>query len=352
MDLRRRSLGILTILLCCAACSASALRSTMPAPPTVAEARLAAEKGPFLYVAGYKVSQYALGSSEPLRTVKGPFYFAISMALDPLGNLSVLFGNGSGGEILVYQAGDLKREYSPIYPPGFGEIAVDSKGNIYHAYGGPGIPVYPPGYREPLYTIHRNARAPYALAFDPSGDLYSDGVDRVNAYSPTGPDGRMKWVRSFRNGVEDSYALAFGATGDLFVADGRAGRRKPAEINVYAPGASKPSRTITAGIEAPGKLAVDSNDRLYVACMPIGKIGNPGWISVYAPGSTQPIRKIREGINHPYDLAIDPSDNLYVANAGAGSVTVYSPGGAKLMRTITKGIDGAAALVIGSVPAR
>ncbi|MFY9720522.1 MAG: hypothetical protein WAK16_12855 [Candidatus Cybelea sp.] len=289
-------------------------------------------------MAGFKLSQYALGSSEPLRTVKGPNFYGISIALDPLGNLSVLFGNGSGGEILVYRARNLEREYEIFSAPGFGSIAADSKGNIYDVYGGPGIAVYAPGGKYPLYKIRRNARAPFAVAFDPSGDLYSDGVERVSVFSPTGSDGRMKWVRSFRNGVEDSYTLAFGPTGELYVANSS---RWPS-VRVYAPGASEPSLTITEGIEAPVKLVLDSKGRLYVACRPLL---HPGWVSVYASGGAQPIRKIKDGVDYPSDLAIDPSDNLYVANAG--SVTVYGPGGAPLLRTITKGIKGAASLLIG-----
>jgi sugar lactone lactonase YvrE len=348
MDFQRvRLLAVPTILLCCAACSLSSLRSTIPATPSGSfEAAVPADRGAFLFVAGFKVSQYALGGSDPLRTVRGSSAYAGSMTLDSLGNLFVLAGSDSGDEILPYRARDLKRE-PVIYTAGGGSIVADSKGNLYVA--GLGILVYPPGYQRPLYQIRRKARISEALAIDPSGDLYSDSVDYISTYAPTGRDGRMKWLRSFRDGVHDSDALAFGPSGELFVANrGDVYERRPhADVAIYAPGATQPSQMITAGIEAPIKLAVDSKGRLYVACEPTEH--HRGWVSVYAPGGTQPLRKITNGVDGPSDLAVDPSDNLYVANFGAHSVTVYSPGGAKLLRTIRKGLDEPTTMVIGSL---
>lgn len=301
---------------------------------------------PYLYVGGSKISEFALGATKPLRTVnvEAPDLI-IALALDSFGHLFAEYGNPtSGGVIVVYDARTLARDYVIPNTAGWGSIALDSKGNLYYCFGDP-VWVFPPGYTKPLYEIRRNAHDASHLAFDASGDLYTDGGDRISEFSPSGSDGRMKWVRSFRSGVDSSDALTFGPNGDLYVADypdcnppcGRS------SVRVYSPGTSMPSLTIKSGIEAPVALGVDSTGLLYVADRPY----DSGRVSVYAPGGTQPIRKVRDGINGPNDLAIDPSDNLYVANLGTNSVTVYSPGGAKLLYTITKGLKFAEALAIG-----
>ena len=317
--------------------AAPAASNSLPQPRSAA---------PYLYVGGSKISEFALGATKPLRTVNvAPPDLVIALALDSFGHLFAEYGNPtSGGVIVVYDARTLARDYVIPNTAGWGSVALDSKGNLYYCYGDP-VLVYPPGYTEPLYRIRRNAHDAGKLAFDALGDLYTDGGNRISEFAPTGRDGRMKWVRSFSDGIQHSDALAFGPNGDLYVADFPAcnppcGR---SSVSVYPPGASEPSLTITDGIGAPSALAVDSKNRLYVA----EGTYRPGRVAVYAPGGKRPIRRITAGINHPSDLAIDASDNLYVANLNANSVTVYSPGGAKLLYTITKGLEFAEALAIG-----
>jgi DNA-binding beta-propeller fold protein YncE len=319
----------------------------MPAAPAASNSLAQPRaKAPYLYVGGSKISEFALGATKPLRTVnvEAP-EVVVALALDAFGHLFAEYGTGSsGGVIVVYDARTLAKEYVIPNTAGFGSIALDSKGNLYYCFGDP-VWVYPPGYTKPLYKIRHNAHDATKLALDASGELYADGRDRISVFAPNGPDGRMKWERSFHDGVDSSDALTFAPNGDLYVADypdcnppcGRS------TVRVYPPGASEPSLTIRSGIESPVALAVDSTGLLYVANSRYGS----GWVSVYAPGSAHPTQRIRDGINRPNDLAIDPSDNLYVANANANSVTVYSPGGAKLLYTITKGLKFAEALAIG-----
>lgn len=340
-------LGIVTALFTCAGCSAGPLRSDSPAAPP-ALAQPGTSGGPYLYVGGLKISQYALGSTKPLRTIdlQGP-YEVIALATDSSGHLFAEYGNPtSGGVIVVYDALTLAQDYVIPNTAGWGSIALDSKGSLYYCFGDP-VLVYPPGHTKQLYEIRSHAHDAHGLAFDPSGDLYTDGGRVVSAFAPDGPNGRMKWMRSFSDGVEDSDKLAFAPNGDLYVADFpdcNPPCGKPS-VNVYPPGASKPSLTIKSGIEAPAALAIDSKERLYVADEPLS---NRGKVVVYDPGGVRPIRTIKDGVNRPVALDFDPSGNLYVANEDGNSVSVYSPGGAKLLRTITKGIRIAASMTIGS----
>lgn len=302
-------------------------------------------EAPRLYVGGLKISEYTLGSTKPLLTVNAQYDDVIALVTDSFGHLFAEYGNPTSGAFIdVLNARTLTRRGVIPNTAGWGAIAVDSRDNLYYCFGDP-VWVYPPGYTQPLYKIKRNARDVNNLAFDASGDLFTDGGDRISEFAPNGPDGRMKWVRSFRDGVHNSDALAFGPNGNLYVADytlcnppcGRS------FVEVYPPGASQPSLTIEDGIEAPVALAIDSDNMLYVAERPYR--GAHPRVEVYAPGGTKPIRTIKGRMDEPHALAVDPSNNLYVANAN--SVNVYSPGGAKLLYKITKGIRFAGALAIG-----
>jgi sugar lactone lactonase YvrE len=348
-------IACVVISFCAAGCNAGATRSaTVPAVAPQAASAQAPASGPFLYVGGSRISKYALGSTTPLRTVevKGPVE-VIALATDSFGHLFAEYGNPtSGGVIAVYDARTLAIDYIIPNTAGWGNIALDSKGNLYYCFGDP-IFVYPPGKTRAHYKIEHNARQTETLAFDSSGDLYADDRDRISVFAPNGPDGRMEWVRSFSNGVHNADALAFGPNDDLYVANcPRCPYSHPGKrinyVTVFAPNGSRILRKIFNGVSTPVALAVDSTGRLYVAdAAPYHHPERPGRVVVYAPGGSEPIATIKDGISGPHALAIDSSDNVYVENAD--SVTVYNPGGTMLLRTITKGIRFvAASMTIGS----
>ena len=345
---------VLALSLSCSACSIGALRPEAIPPGTGAwQTGGSARHGRlFLYVAGWDISKYALGSSQPLRTAENTDITA-ALALDRFGNLSAVEGYGSfSGQIQAYNARDLKLVRTIRNTPSFSSQAVtDRSGYLYVADHGP-IWVYAPGGRRLIYRIRHGAEDAHALAFDASGNLYAGNrAHLVSVFVPTQKPGHMALSRSIRDGVDHPEALAVGPTGDLFVANFLACNPPcgNGSVTVYPPGGAEPMLKITDGVAAPLRLAVDSTGRLYVANASLGRQIHPrGWVSVYAPGGSRPTRKITDEVRGPIALAIDPSDNLYVANAYDHSVTVYSPGGATLLYKITKGISNYAdALAIG-----
>lgn len=350
--LHRRNLvaTILATLLCGSGCSQLA-HQTVPAVPGTfwQSSLLSSEKKPLLFVGGAELSEYQLGSSKALRSVK-LHYFASAIALDRFGNVSVLENYGSGATLVqVYDARDLTLLREITYGVPASDLATDRDGYLYVSVDG-SLYVYSRGGMRLSYHLRRFPAGP--LAFDSSGKLYTGNaqVGRVIAiYAPTNIRGRVKFLRDIHHGVYAPVAFAFGPSDELFVANWPGGNPplgRPS-ISVFAAGGSKPIRRTFEGLALPDSLAVDSKGRLYAANSNI--YGVPpwhSWVSIYGPGDTHPIGKIARGHGCLPNLAIDESDNLYVANCG--DVAVYSPGGAKLLYKIPKHMKGAVALAIGS----
>jgi len=349
-------IALFAALLGCAGCSPllprpAALPATAAAPQAV---HPAVNAGPFLYVGGWKLSMYALGSSEPvhLAKVNPATVYKATLALDLHGHLCEGNGEISGPAILAYNARTLKLVDAVSGVGAFSALVADRRGYLYAATNGAGVDVYAPGCTQLVDVIRRGANAAGPLVFDRSGNLYA-GIQphyAVSVYAPTKRPGHMTLVRQIRDGISGApNALAIGPTDDLFVANWRCSACSDRYyVTVYQPGGSKPVLKITKGIKEPFAMAVDSKGYLYVANDPrYGGGENHGWISVYAPGGSQPVRKVR--VYNPVALALDPSDNLYVANpAKRSSVLVYSAGATKLLLTIKAGVDQPTALLIGS----
>jgi hypothetical protein len=353
----RRKLGTFAILALLAGCGGPQL--PVGAPGAMAQVRGAAAQavrpaqgsGPFLYVAGLKLSMYALGSSKPLHVAEvNPSTVGFpAIALDLHGHLCEASGGISYPYLFEYDAATL------TFVNGLGGIGTypslvaDHLGYLYASTPGAGIIVYAPGCLQQVNAIRRGATNIGSLVFDRLGNLYkSNGApnNTVSIYAPTKQPGHMRFIREIRQGLSAPSSLAIGPTGDLFVAN-YSYSEKNSYITVYAPGGSKPVLTITKGIKTAGWLAVDSTGRLYVA-VPDYAVRHGGWVSVYPPGATQPVRKVR--VDNPTALALDSSGKLYVANSGRHSwVLVYSAGATKLLQTIKiSGPDEPSQLLIAS----
>lgn len=325
---------------------------TMPQTLVAPQAVLPAEgSGPVLYVGGFKLSMYALGSSKPLHVAKvnAQTVYKAAIALDLHGHLCEANGEVSGAQLLEYDAGTLKFVNGLGGVGAYPALVADHLGYLYASTAGAYIEVYAPGCLHQVNVIRRGASNSGSLVFDRSGNLYKGNGspnDSVSVYAPTKRPGHMNLIRQIRDDISGPGPLAIGPSGDLFVAN-YSFSEMDSYVTVYRPGGSKPVLRITKGMKVAGALAVDSKGRLYVATLNYG-VRDGGWISVYAPGGAQPLRKVL--VRNPVALALDPSDNLYVANqAKDNSILVYSAGATKLLQTIRLGAyDQPSALLIGS----
>lgn len=339
-----RIASLVALLLCCAQCAGAG--SPNAASPATLPNTAFSPLGPFLYVGGSKLSQYALGRSNPRHSLDLGLG-ASALALDNRGNLFVANGGISSGDITVYDAQNLELQRSEERTDDT-FLAVGRSGYLYATNCGGGINVFTPGGLQYDYSRYLRKGAVCALAFDPYDDLFVVDGNSIAVFKPAHPPGHIKLVRRIKSGIDGPRALTFAPSGELFVLNCPrcAYHRGRPYVSVYEPGSSSPARIVTGDISQPTALAVDSKGRLYVASAPLSfKDRDPGWVTVYAPRATKPLRKILTGIGAPIAFAIDSSDNLYVANGGKSSVTVYRAGGTRLLQTID-GIKGVETLAI------
>jgi sugar lactone lactonase YvrE len=174
-----------------------------------------------------------------------------------------------------------------------------------------------------------------------------------------------KFVKRLTNGVTAPVALALDSQGDLFVANNIGGGSSSsssssssgASIAVYSGSADSPSRTITTGVSNPIALAVDAKDNLYVlnaggssssSSATSGALGSS--VTVYAKGASKPTKTLTDGLDISTAFALDPKGDLYVANAAgsgktaSGSVVEFAPAATKPRLTIADGIADPGAL--------
>jgi serine/threonine protein kinase, bacterial len=169
------------------------------------------------------------------------------------------------------------------------------------------ISVYAPLGNSPVRTITEGVVSPTSMLFDAQDDLYVGNgrfgdTGGVVVYGPLS----TRILRHLQP-REPIAALAMDASGNLYAGRVRGG------VEVYAPGAESPSRTITAGVRIVGALAVDSKGNLYVlnSLQQFSQTGTE--INVFAPGGSTSIRQYKFPVTEePLSMAFDAADNLYV----------------------------------------
>lgn len=298
-----------------------------------------ATSGPTLYVAlNTKLGEVAVynGSGpQPIRTITRAIDGPTALAVDSTGKLWVAnYKAVENNAVTEYAAGTsafvrgfLNGNNGPdaIAADAFGDVAVANT-NYYY----PNVAVYPNGL-----DISNHVDDPVALAYDASRNLYvANGSGSVTVYAASG-----KLVRTIDNGHIQPQALAIDPSQNLYVAGWF---DYTPQVQVYAPGKTTPSASITQGIDSPVSVAFARD--LYVANCPSCGYGSSTQavdsVTVYAPGGTKPIRTLTIGFDIPRQLATDKSGNLYVM--GTASIAVYAPGASKPSRIIPLQISPAA----------
>jgi hypothetical protein len=178
--------------------------------------------GPLLYVGGFELSMYALGSSTPLHVAKvNPPIYKVAMALDLHGHLCEANGEITYAKLFEYDADTLKFRRGLSGVGAYAALVADHLGYLYASTGGGEIEVYAPGCTHRVNVIHRGVDVVGDLVFDHSGNLYAGMQPHyaVSVYAPSKRPGHMKLVRQIRDGVSAPGRLAIGPSGDLFVAN-------------------------------------------------------------------------------------------------------------------------------------
>jgi len=335
-----RSLTVLAIIAGMASgCSGNSGNSGLPSPANAvtAEKNQLPPRAEFLYVGGAVLSQYAIGGSKPLHSAPATSSPFGALALDAHDRL--VTGGVSGVSLF-----DAKSLAQIATGPGtyVQSVTTDPRGYIYDADCGGAIEVLPPDAKSVLRTI-KVYWSTCVVGFD-RDRLYANDGPVLRVYELEKRPGQVRLLRTIHKGITGAVALAFGPSGDLYVANanGQGGL-----ISVYARNASSPELTITDGVDGPQALAVDSRGTLYVANDP-PPAPRKGWVSVYAAGSSTPLRRIKQGIDTPYALATDSSNDLYVLNFYGEDVKVYGDQGATQIMTIRDGLKFPISLIVGS----
>lgn len=308
----------------------------------------------FLYVGlqnARSLDVYRLHGNKPIRKFSGTLG-PVTIALDPWSDVYTTDNNPSGGAITAYTPG-ARSVLFQIGPYDWCRgLAFDADGHLYAGcYAS--VRVYAARSRK-LIRIIRQPGVNEALAFDSKGNLYVAGLEGSGprAQVEVFPPGAKKPARTITKGIQYPFALLVDKSNDLFVANCgfiychlSSGNR--GSITEYAYGSGTPLRTITDGIDSPQAMAFGKKGLLFVANY---AYSGKGSVTVYSSG-TKPVRTITAGIRNPDALAVDPSGHVYVANyayaKGHDSVTVYTPDGSQLVRTIPEELSGPLSLGIG-----
>jgi hypothetical protein len=117
-------------------------------------------------------------------------------------------------------------------------------------------------------------------------------------------------------------------------------------LTTYNADGSASTPTITAGLNVPYGVAVDTAGKIYVANF-VNNGGNTGTLTTYnADGS--PSTPTITGLNGPVGVAVDSAGKIYVANINSSTVTTYNADGTQATPTITTGLNRPFGVAVGA----
>jgi hypothetical protein len=204
-------------------------------------------------------------------------------------------------------------------------ISVDQNGTLYVAsYNNQEAMVFPQGASAPTLTIGFPIIFPLDVAADNSGDVYVvDDRGGPILIFPPGASSNPQQLTGFMYPTD----IAFDAAGDLFIVDHLWGKKKPLGAVFEIPVGSQTQKNLNlTKLDFPVGVAIDSSNDLAIT-----NLGN-NTVTEYAPGTTKPKRTIgalKGGICTPVYDAFNAAGDLYVVNNQGnpnGNVTGYLPG--------------------------
>lgn len=195
--------------------------------------------------------------------------------------------------------------------------AVDTAGNLYVAnVNNATVVVYPPGATKPSLKYKKKLTNPLTPAVGNDGTLYvsnfnPDGSGEVLEYPP----GQLKpnFTIPLSGGA---VGLAVDAKSNVYVTEyGSTGR-----IFKFKPH-SKQGKDLGISLGFAGRLILDKSGDIIVC----DQGGSPSAVDVFPPGATKPSKQIKGPFTDPFALALDKGERrLFVADGAGDSVYVYS----------------------------
>jgi hypothetical protein len=148
---------------------------------------------------------------------------------------------------------------------------------------------------------------------------YSSYVAMYDAYAKN-----PQVIGKITDGLQNPGAIWLDAAGDIYVGNDMT---YTSSVTEYAPGATKPERTFTNGIDLPFGGMVDPAGKMYVSVAGIkGRI--EGGIAVFPKNKTRPSVFLTDNVYVPHGVAKDSSGNLFLAQIyGLQSSVIEFPSG-------------------------
>jgi len=168
---------------------------------------------------------------------------------------------------------------------------------------------------------------PNGMIVDARGYLYE--ANYAGGTVDVFPPGATSPSYTISQGLVNPLEVTLDAAGNLYVTN-----RNPASIVVYPPGQTAPSETLSSTLmQAPVQLAFDFSGNLYVADNNNGVLEKP-------TGSQDFTSLNLEDLPHANGFTIDPrSGNLIVSNIiQSNNINVYAPGNKVPIRVLNEGV--------------
>jgi serine/threonine-protein kinase len=164
------------------------------------------------------ISEYALGTTTPLRIITQGINIPAFCAIDRMGNLWV---TNAGSGVTEYLKGSTDPHFTLTNGLTYADgIAIDRAGNIYVGNlnaptGKSNVQVYRPGKKSPRRTITDGIRWPVGIAVDSGGTLYV-----TNDVSPCNIEkyraGQNHPYQTITKDIDGPTALTFGQAGRMY----------------------------------------------------------------------------------------------------------------------------------------
>lgn len=234
--------------------------------------------------------------------------------------------------VLVFLQGVNHAQPIGEYVDGIGQprgVAVDASGVLYVVNEGLNtVTEYPPGSVKPKVTLSKGISNPFDVAVDSKGDVYVSESSNATilgfkkgAKSPkvtitgwTHPDGM---TTDSKNNLYLTWNILGTPTG---------------HVAKCPPLSNKCTDLGLTGLQLASDVKIDSAGNILVAD------SYSGAIQIYAPGSTTPTRTITTTLQGPFALALDtPDTNLYFADPANFAVEMYTYSTGAQWGTITYG---------------